>query len=84
MKVWEAIGTKLLAATAITDIVGANVYHGDKPQGKGFPTVNYFEVSHNIFAEGEFESVRYQISCRAATAETAMLLGYEVGNLFHR
>ncbi len=83
MKVWEAIGSRLLSATAVTAIVGANVYHGDKPQNKKYPTVNYFQVSQNILAFGVVESIRFQISCRAGTAETAALLGYEVGNVFH-
>ena len=83
MKVWEAVGNRLLSATAVTAIVGANVYHGDKPQNKKYPTVNYFQVSQNILAFGVVESIRFQISCRAATAETAALLGYEVENVFH-
>ena len=61
MTVWQAIGNRMLGATAVTVIVGANVYHGDKPQDKGYPTVNYFQVSQNILADGEAESVRFQI-----------------------
>jgi len=83
MKVWEAVGYKLLNTSAVTNIVGSNVYHGDKPEGKGHPTVNYFMVSHNLLHRGVIESMRFQISCRAATAETAALLAYEVGNVFH-
>ena len=83
MKVWEAVGNVLLAGTAVTDIVGANVYHGDKPQNKKYPTVNYFQVSQNILADGVAESIRFQISCRAETPETAMDLGQAVGVLFH-
>ncbi len=83
MKVWEAVGNVLLAGTAVTDIVGLNVYHGDKPQNKKYPTVNYFQVSQNILAFGEAESVRFQISCRAETPEEAMDLGQAVGVLFH-
>lgn len=83
MKVWEAIGNRLLSATAVTVIVGANVYHGDKPQNKNYPTVNYFQVSQNILAFGVMESPRFQISCRAETPEEAMDLGQAVGVLFH-
>ena len=83
MKVWEAVGNRLLSATAVTNVVGANVYHGDKPQNKKYPSINYFQISQNILAFGEIESIRFQISCRAATAETAMSLGYAVENVFH-
>ncbi len=83
MKVWEAIGNRLLSGTAVTAIVGANVYHGEKPQNKKWPSINYFQVSQNILAFGEAESIRYQISCRAVTPEAAMDLGYAVENLFH-
>jgi len=83
MTVWEMIGTKLLAASAVTAIVGANVFHGDKPAGLGLPTVNYFEVSNGLVGQGVVEIAHYQISCRAETPGGAQDLAHAVAVVFH-
>ena len=81
MDIWQAIGYELSNNTDITDIVGTNIYHGDRPES-GDPCINYFEVSYIVFAHNVMESPRYQISCRASTPEVAQGLARKVCVLF--
>ncbi len=81
MDIFEAIGTELLGASAITNITGTNIYHGDRPES-GDPCINYFEVSYIVFAHNVMESPRYQISCRASTPGVAQDLARKVCVLF--
>lgn len=82
MDIFEAIGTQLLAATAITTVVGTKVYHGLRPEG-GAPCINYFEAGYTPLHNGVLEAPRYQISCRASTPKVAQNLAREVAVLFH-
>lgn len=82
MDIFEAIGTKLLAASAITNVVGTKVYHGLRPAGSA-PCINYFEAGYIPLHNGVLESPRYQISCRASTPKVAQNLAREVVVLFH-
>ena len=82
MDIFEAIGTRLLATEAITDIVGTRVYHGMRPEGDA-PCINYFEVGYVPLHNGVVEAPRYQISCRASTPGATQDLAREVCVLFH-
>ena len=82
MDIFEAIGTKLLGASAITNVVSTRVYHGLRPEGEA-PCINYFEVGYVPMHNGVVESPRYQISCRASTPKVVQNLAREVTVLFH-
>ena len=83
MEIYQAIGTRLKAGTAVTAITGtAQIYHGMRPQGSA-PVINFFEVGYIPLHNGVLESPRYQISCRASTAKVAQQLAREVVVLFH-
>ncbi len=84
-RIWEAIGTKLNAATAVTGIVGARIYHGVRPQQTGAsqtaltPSVNYFEISGDpVLANGVVKRREYQVSCYAADQDTVKRLSEAV------
>lgn len=81
MDIFEAIGYELLNNSDITDVVGTHIYHGLRPV-TGDPCINYFEVSYELFADNTYEQARYQISCRATTAGTAVDLARMVCVLF--
>lgn len=81
MQIYQAIGYAILAETDITDIVGTNVYHGDRPE-KGDPCINYFEAGYAVLAHNVIEAPRYQISCRASTPEVAQDLARKICVLF--
>lgn len=81
MDIYEAIGYELFAASAITNIVGSNIYHGMRPE-PGDPCINYFEVGYVLLAYNAIESPVYQISCRASTPAIAQQLAREVAVLF--
>ena len=81
MDIYEAIGTALFAESEITDIVGSNIYHGDRPES-GDPCINYFEVSYILLAYNVYESPRYQISCRASDPGVVQDLARKVCVLF--
>lgn len=82
MDIFEAIGTKLLATTAVTDVTSTRVYHGLRPAGDA-PCINYFEAGYIPLHNGVIESPRYQISCRASTPKVAQNLAREVIVAFH-
>ena len=83
MDIYQAIGTKLKAGTAVTAICGsASIYHGMRPAG-GAPCINYFEVGYIPLHNGVLESPRYQISCRADTPRVVQRLAREVVVLWH-
>ena len=82
MDIFEAIGTKLLATTAITTVVGTKVYHALRPAGSA-PCINYFEAGYVPLHNGVVEAPRYQISCRATTPKVAQNLAREVITTFH-
>jgi len=82
MDIFETIGYILLNNTDITDVVGANIYHGLRPVS-GDPCINYFEVGgYELLANNSYEQTRYQISCRATTAGTAQDLARMICVLF--
>jgi hypothetical protein len=82
-KDYEAIGYKLLNSTAVSDIVGARVYHGAIPETvTTLPAINYILVSRPTIAFGLVERPRYQISCRAETPSGAMDLANVVQTTF--
>ena len=88
MDIFEAIGTRLRAGTAVTAIVGAQVYHGMRPSPSAALSaaggcINYFEAGYTPLHNGILESPRYQISCRATTPKVAQNLAREVVVLFH-
>jgi len=82
MDIFEAIGTRILATSAITNVVSTRVYHGLRPAGDA-PCINYFEAGYTPLHNGVLESPRYQISCRASTPKVAQNLAREVVVLFH-
>ena len=83
MDIYQAIGTKLKGATAVTAITGtASVYHGMRPEG-GAPCINFFEAGYTPLHNGVLEAPRYQISCRASTPKVVQQLAREVVVLFH-
>lgn len=83
MDIYQAIGYKLIHASAVTAITGsANIYHGMRPEGSA-PCINFFEVSYVPLHNGVVETPRYQISCRASTPKVAQQLAREVCVLFH-
>jgi len=81
-RIWEAIAVKLAATSAVTNLVGANIYHGMRPpKDTGNYSINYFRsASTNIILDtrGVVENPVYQISCRAKTASNAQELAYVV------
>ena len=81
MDIWEYIGWELLNDTDITDVVGANIYHGLRPES-GDPCINYFEVSYELLGGNQFEQAYYQISCRASTPGVAQDLARKVAVKF--
>lgn len=89
MEHWQAIGTKLNAVTAITDLVGNRIYHGMRPtpladgQTVQFPCINYFELSGPaVLATGVVETRTYQISARCRTPEATKALSEEIEAAF--
>ena len=84
MDIWQAIGQKLNAVTAVTDIVSTRIYHGIYPKSVAvaFPHIVYFAVTESILANGVIVVPQYQITCRAELPETAMQLGDEVAAIF--
>jgi len=82
MDIYQAIGYRLKNSTDITNIVGARIYHGMRPEGEA-PCINYFEVGYVPLHNGVLESPRYQISCRAEDPGDAQDLGRKVVVLFH-
>ena len=79
--IYQAIGYRLKNNTDITDIVGARVYHGMRPEGEA-PCINYFEVGYVLLHNGVLESSRYQISCRAEDPSDVQDLARKVSVLF--
>jgi len=80
--IYEAIGFKLLATTAVTAVTSTRIYHGMRPAGSA-PCINYFEVGYIPLHWGVVESPRYQISCRASTPKVAQDLARTVCTVFH-
>ena len=83
MDIYQAIGYRLMHASAITNITGtASIFHGLRPEG-GAPCINYFEAGYIPLHDGIVEAPRYQISCRASTPTAVQQLAREVCVLFH-
>jgi len=81
MMLHEAIGYALFQESDITNIVGSNIWHGDRPES-GDPCINYFEVSYGLLAYNAIETSMYQISCRASEAGVVQNLARKVCVLF--
>jgi len=83
MRIWEAIAVKLTATSAVTSLVGSNIYHGMRPpKDTGDYSLNYFEVGGQdiiLDTRGVVENPLYQISCRARTASNAEEFALVVG-----
>jgi hypothetical protein len=82
MDIFEALGYKLLAASALTNVTSTRIYHGLRPAGSA-PCINYFEVGYAPLHNGVLEMARYQVSCRASTPKVAQNLAREVCVLLH-
>ena len=81
---YEFVGSTLITATAVTDIIGttsaANVYHGLRPLRSDLPSINYYAIGGR--RQNAMEIVSFSIMCRASTPAAALDLARKVVTVF--
>lgn len=78
----QAVAVAINSVTAITAIVGTRVYNGNRPGTATVPCINFYEMPGGKKVNGFYRQA-YSINCRAATAETALMLCRLVEDLFN-
>jgi hypothetical protein len=80
VKPYQVIGWSMAQTSAITAVVGTNIWHGLRPKTSALPAINYYELP-GVRRYG-METQPYSIQCRAATAGTARDLARLIVDLF--